>query len=81
LAVIEYVPTLERVKLVPVVLFDQRTAPVVQVTVKITLFGEQTTDWLGVLTVGALGLAFISILVTVLASDSQLFEIHLAEIE
>ena len=42
LAVIEYVPTLERVKLVPVALFDQTTVPVVQVAVKITLFGEHT---------------------------------------
>jgi len=81
LAVIEYVPTLERVKLVPVALFDQTTVPVVQVAVKITLFGEQTTDWLGVLTVGTLGFAFISTFLAVLASDSQPLETHLAVIE
>jgi len=78
LAVIEYVPTLERGRLVPVVLFDQTTVPVVQVAVKVTLFGKQTTDWLGVLTVGTLGLAFISIFLAVLTSDSQPLETHLA---
>ena len=62
----------------PVALFDQTTVPVVQVAVKVIVFGEQTTDWLGVLTVGTLGLAFISMFLTVLASDSQLLEIHLA---
>ena len=64
----------------PVVLFDQTTSPVAQVAVKVIVFGEQTIAWLGVLTVGILGLAFISTFLTALASDSQLLEIHLAVI-
>ena len=65
----------------PVELFDQTTLPVVQVAVKVNGFGEQTTNWLGGVTVGTLGFALISRLIGVLASESQPFEVHFADIE
>ena len=81
LADIEYVPTELSVKLVPVELFDQSTVPVAQVAVKVKLLGEHTINWLGGVIVGTLGLALISKFVAGLASDSQPFKTHLAEME
>jgi hypothetical protein len=79
LAEMAYVPTLESVRLVPVVLFDHRTVPVAQLAVKVNVVGEQTTRFAGGVTTGAVGLAFISRFVVELASDSQPFDTHLAE--
>jgi hypothetical protein len=52
-AEIEYVPTAEIVMLEPDVEFDQCTLPVVQVAVKVKVFGEQTNKLVGGVTVGA----------------------------
>ena len=73
-------PILERVKLVPVELFDQSTVPVAQVAVKVKIVGEHTTRFAGGVTVGAVGLVFISISTAELASDSQPLDTHLAVI-
>ena len=73
-------PTLERVKPVPVLLFDHRTVPVAQVAVKVNVLGEQTTKFDGGVITGTFGLAFISKFTAELASDSQPLETHLAVI-
>ena len=67
--------------LVPVALFDQRTVPVAQVAVKMMLFGAQTIDCAGVLTVGAFGFAFISNTFAELASELQPFDTQVAVME
>ena len=74
-------PTVERVILVPVALFDQRTVPVAQLAVKMMLLGAQTMDCEGVLTVGTVGLAFISNTLAVLASELQPFDTQVAVME
>jgi hypothetical protein len=79
LAEIAYVPTLESVRLVPVVLFDHKTVPVAQLAVKVKVVGEQTVKFAGGVTTGAVGFAFISRFVVELAFDSQPFDTHLAE--
>ena len=79
LAEMAYVPTAEIVRLAPVAAFDQSTVPVVQVAVSCKVFGEQTLNWLGGVTVGAVGLAFISRFVILLWSESQPFATHFAE--
>ena len=65
----------------PVELFDQRTFPLAQFAVNVKLLGEQTTNWLGGVMVGVLGLALISKFVVELWSESQPFKVHFAEME
>ena len=67
--------------LVPVAPFDQRTVPVAHDAVKIMLLGAQTIDCAGVLTVGAVGFAFISNTLAALASELQPFETQMAVME
>ena len=60
-AVIEYVPTAESVKLVPVAApCDQVTVPAQPLAVSVSGEGEQTTKVTGGVIVGAAGLALIS---------------------
>ena len=73
-------PTIERGRLIPVLLFDHNTVPVAQVAVKVNVLGEHTIRFDGGVTTGTVGLAFISRLVTELAFDSQPFNTHLADI-
>ena len=58
-AVILYVPTLERIKLVPDEPFDQLTVPAQPLAVKASVLGEQTTLVAGAVIVGAEGCATI----------------------
>jgi len=81
-AVIEYVPTVERVRLVPVALFDQVTIPAQPLAVKVRVEGAQTTNGFGGVIVGELGLAFISSPVTAeLASEVQPLIVQVAVME
>ena len=60
---------------------DQTTLPVWQLAVNSSGLGEHTTNWLGGVIVGTLGLDLISKLIGVLASDSQPLDTHFADIE
>ncbi|WP_337045477.1 hypothetical protein, partial [Emticicia sp. 17c] len=59
-AVMLYVPTLDKVKLVPVLLFDHVTVPAQPLAVSVSVLGAQTTFGLGALMVGAVGCVTIS---------------------
>ena len=79
-AEIEYVPTAESVKLVPVAAFDQVTIPAQPLAVSVRVAGEQTDKFTGGVIVGAAGLAFISKPVTIeLASLTQFPTVQVAE--
>jgi hypothetical protein len=65
---------------VPVEVLDHKTVPVAQLAVRVNVVGEQTTRFAGGVTTGTVGFAFISRFVVELASDSQPFDTHLAEI-
>ena len=79
---IEYVPTAEMVKLVPVAApCDQVMVPAQPLVVKVNVDGEQTTKVAGGVIVGAAGLALISSPVTtVLKSEVQPLTVQLADI-
>ena len=81
-AVIEYVPMLESVKLVPEVPFDQLTVPAQPDAESVSVDGEQTERLTGGVIVEAAGLALISRPVTAeLGSDVQPLTVQVAVIE
>ena len=81
-AVIEYVPMLESVKLVPEVPFDQVTVPAQPLAVSVSVDGEQIVKLAGGVIAGAAGLALISRPVTAeLGSDVQPLTVQVAVIE
>ena len=67
---IEYVPTVESVKLVPDEPFDQFTVPAQPLAVKVSVLGAHTTFGLGAVIVGELGTE-LSILTKVVAVAVQ----------
>ena len=81
-AVIEYVPTLESIRLEPIEPFDQLIVPAQPLAVKVKVLGEQTTLFAGAVIVGAVGWARICSPVTlVLATLVQLPTVQVAVIE
>ncbi len=61
--------------------FGQITVPVVQLAVKVNVFGEQTDKLGGLVTSGAVGLALISSKTGVLAALGQALRVQVAVIE
>jgi hypothetical protein len=81
-AVIEYVPTAEIVKLVPVAVFDQVTVPAQPLAVRFKVEGSQTINAVVAPIVGAAGVCFISKPpTTLLTSEVQPLSEQVAVIE
>ena len=55
--------------------------PVAHVAESVKVVGEQTTNWLGAVIVGAIGKGFIAKFIVELAADVQPFKLQVAEME